>query len=171
MYLKSTINPRAIKPFKIINLNPLRLYILSILVVIRIKLSVSKRLVLYCAFVFPQQMLTFPGFIMWLGSMAFFTRFIRDTVPSPSSSFRYSFLPTPTPCSPVPTYYKFMLTRRRKKSLLTSSVQCQCSMYKAVDTITNFSEFFFIIKKNQSMEVSLYVDNKKFSWKGKGLMR
>lgn len=115
MYLKLTIDPRAIKPFKMNNLNPLRFYILSIFIVIRIKLSVSKRLVLCCVFVFPQQMPTFPGFIMWLGSMAFFTRFIRDTVPSPSSSFRYSFLPTPTPCSPVPTYYKFMLTRRRKK--------------------------------------------------------
>ena len=115
MYLKLTIDPRAIKPFKMNNLNPLRFYIFIIFIVIRIKLSVSKRLVLCCVFVFPQQMPTFPGFIMWLGSMAFFTRFIRDTVPSPSSSFRYSFLPTPTPCSPVPTYFKFMLTRRRKK--------------------------------------------------------
>lgn len=45
---------------------------------------------------------TFPGFMIWLGSMASFTAFIRLTVPSPSSETKYSFLPTPTPCSPVP---------------------------------------------------------------------
>ena len=46
--------------------------------------------------------LTFEGFMMFKGSIAFLTVRISSTVSSPSSSVRYSFFPTPTPCSPVP---------------------------------------------------------------------
>ena len=46
--------------------------------------------------------LTLPGFMMSSGSMAFLIVHMSSTVSSPSSAMRYSFLPTPTPCSPVP---------------------------------------------------------------------
>ncbi len=45
---------------------------------------------------------TFPGLRRLRGSIACLIVCISSTVPSPSSSIRYSFLPTPTPCSPVP---------------------------------------------------------------------
>ena len=46
--------------------------------------------------------LALPGLNRLLGSRVFFIVFINFTVPSPSSSTRYSFFPIPTPCSPVP---------------------------------------------------------------------
>lgn len=45
---------------------------------------------------------TFPGLNNAIGSTVRFMAFISFTVPIPSSGTRYSFLPTPTPCSPVP---------------------------------------------------------------------
>lgn len=49
---------------------------------------------------------TLPGLKRLCGSKVFLMVFISFTVPSPSSSTRYSFFPMPTPCSPVPTDHK-----------------------------------------------------------------
>lgn len=42
--------------------------------------------------------------MMLSGSITLLIVFMSSTVSSPSSSTRYSFLPTPTPCSPVPDH-------------------------------------------------------------------
>lgn len=51
---------------------------------------------------FKNHLLTLPGLKRFNGSMAALTVLIKRTVPSPSSSIRYSFLPRPIPCSPEP---------------------------------------------------------------------
>jgi len=50
----------------------------------------------------PDHKLTLPGLNSSSGSTACFIVLISCTVPTPSSCTRNSFLPTPTPCSPVP---------------------------------------------------------------------
>jgi hypothetical protein len=50
---------------------------------------------------------------MFKGSIAFLIDRIISTVPSPSSSVKYFFFPTPTPCSPEP----MQETRRENKKV------------------------------------------------------
>lgn len=49
---------------------------------------------------------TFPGLNNPNGSIVLLIVFISSTVPAPNSSYRCSFFPTPTPCSPVPSPYE-----------------------------------------------------------------
>lgn len=104
--------------------------------------------------------LTFPGFMICFGSIASFTRFMRCTVPAPNSSTRYSFLPTPTPCSPVPSFTRKLLSHKERESAgtnltLTCAIHCDCAMDEAVYALTHFFELFVVVKEDESVEVAL----------------
>ena len=58
-----------------------------------------------------------PGLNRLCGSSVRLIVFMSSTVPSPSSSNRYSRFPMPTPCSPVPTCGKEEVVRHRKLTI------------------------------------------------------
>ncbi len=100
--------------------------------------------------------LTFPGFMMSNGSTARLIVHISSTVSTPSSSTRYSFFPTPTPCSPVPMAltqhfrrnWNFVLT------VLTCPVQSDRTMHETMHGSLHSLQFVVILELDEGMEVS-----------------
>lgn len=84
---------------------------------------------------------------------------MSSTVPSPSSSTRYSFFPIPTPCSPVPDAPKTVNTKHpgdARERGHTRPVHGNCAVDESVDSVANELEFSVITEKDKSVEVAWY---------------
>lgn len=79
--------------------------------------------------------------------------FINSTVPSPSSSYRYSRLPMPTPCSPVPTRYENS-DGTLLRGILTGTVKLDRPLYHAVHKFSCDRELFVGLEEEESVEVA-----------------